>query len=514
MLVRAPELDDTIDVLKRWTAHLHQAEVIHGAWLFGSAINKQGMGFDRTSDVDVLLRVDWDDLEPDARIDALEAIAREKLALEVQLMQILKRESAGQPISSVVPMTQFEIDNAIHKDGNNLIITTARVLDLLTGDEATALNPAADESMLEQAHRKALEWVQKKRASHLARSANGAGGLGSVHPNESEAAPKDLLRQFAIASLDASDPDRTDTNKGLQELNGYLATVDPTGPRGGLFREWLTVGGGGRGSRAPMPIEYYLFGVEGVFDRIRDQYQTKPVISLTRAARALPSSTQRQPPLSAVFTVSTRDTLSGGAKAIERTITDARSNLKFGHQPGFQVVFEEEADVEALLAGDGANLSSADFQRRQRAFDRRSKVALLTTQVERGLRHLLYGGGLLFISEGSKIPRLLRLSADAFVKHTLAHGSGNPGGMWAARHADLYPDTPVSSFLFRAGDVSLEAVGALAPVADIPAVERTASFVPELLAAVHRRELALGRELDDQELQGFLHLNLWEFGYH
>ena len=84
------------------------------------------------------------------------------------------------------------------------------------------------------------------------------------------------------------------------------------------------------------------------------------------------------------------------------------------------------------------------------------------------------------------------------------YGNENIGGMWDALHSTLYPGLRYGTFSFSADDADPGV--SVGPVSSISAEERARSFVPKLLATLARREAAEDRELTEDELDEYLHI--------
>jgi hypothetical protein len=512
VLIRDKRLDSAIVTLRAWASDLRDAGDIHGAFLFGSTVNSGGFQYEADrSDLDIIVLVDWEGLSPEKRVAALNRLAEHKHQLELKLLPVVGWDDASKPITSLVPLTPFEVAHAVHKDGAGAIVRSSALLDLLTGEMRPSLNPDAPSDGLSETHRSAAQFVQKKRAGHLSRSSNNKGGLGQVHVDLADAAPKDLMRQFAVASSEPGESSEslTDINRGLSLFESYLTNFAPDATDAILMRDWLRARRGGRGAADAMSTDAYLFGVEAVFDKLQDWYPATASVSLTPEAREWPARPQ-QKPLPASFSFTARNTLGGGTKAVERAVENARVNLGHLHQPGFQLTFEEAVDVDALLERDSAKLSARDHKRQKDAFARRSMIAHRTVDIERGVGRILYYGGLMLPQPSQPLASLLRRSIEAFIRHVLEYGSANLGGGTDAWHIDLYPNTPQAQFTFSMGEIP----GEVAQVSAIDSEILAEKFVPELVVAAWRREAGLDRPMTPDELETFFTTYQWECGPH
>ncbi len=514
-MARDALLDPAITVARDWANKLTTDGRIRGAWLFGSSVSDGGLQFEGDrSDLDIIVEVDWEAMSPETRVAAIDALAKAKQELEGSLLLTLQPDHAGNAITSVVPMTAFELSHAIHKDGNSVITTGTPMLDLITGELLGALRANADTVSLHPQHRKVLEYVQKKRAGHMARTPNGKGGLGDVHDDLKDAVPKDLMRQFAVATANLSSTagDSADLNRGLSEIQNYLQTFDPNPSLGVEVRDWVRRRVG-RGKEDALPTRYYLFLLESAYDKVRNQYAGETRVSLSRAGRKISPASARQAPLPAPLTVSVRNALAGDTKAIRRAIDNARQNIAYKASPPFTLVFEEDPDADVLLSSDSTELTDADYVRQKAAFARRAMIANQTDAIEAAVRDILYYGGILFPeASGGPLTDLLRASLDKAIEHILNYGVANLGGGHDAFHFSLYPAAQGTAFMFstRGHRASTADKGVISISAEL----RAESFVPELIAAVQRRETLLERPMSHEERMEFLSAHAWNFGRH
>lgn len=243
-----PEIIDELrDILSTWVMGLSAPKPL-GAYLFGSSVNERGVRFQpEKGDLDVLIVVDWEGMSPGDRVEQITALCHAKGELELRLFQKLHRENGSEQIVSLVPVTPFEIDHAVHKDNVQHILTGALAYDLKERVENTALGGGRAVPSLTELHRSVLAFVQKKRAEVLSVRPNGTGGL-KVEPHD-DPVPKQLMRNFAVATFDPTkDGDPSDLVRGLREIPRFSDQVADWTPTTRAFASWLEVKLGARGS--------------------------------------------------------------------------------------------------------------------------------------------------------------------------------------------------------------------------------------------------------------------------
>jgi predicted nucleotidyltransferase len=86
MLRRPPIIDEIFKMLSDWATALCNDGIV-GAYVFGSTVNEDGVRFDvDTSDIDVVLRTEWDDLDLAQRLDQLQSLTKQKEELETPVL--------------------------------------------------------------------------------------------------------------------------------------------------------------------------------------------------------------------------------------------------------------------------------------------------------------------------------------------------------------------------------------------------------------------------------------------
>lgn len=483
MLKRPPIIDELRDMLSSWVADLTVPKPV-GAYLFGSTVNEDGVRFqpDR-GDLDLVVVLDWEGVAPGDRVEQSNILRDAKAELELRLFQKLRREKGAQQIVSLVPVTPFEVDQAVHKDDVKHIMTGARAYDLLAREEIDNLAGGTAAEPLSDLHRSVLSFVQKKRAEALAISPNGSGGL-KIEPHD-DPVPKQLQRNFAVATFDPGrDADPSDLARGLREISRFAEEAAGWTPMTSAFASWLEVRLGARGEVEPIITnDHFLLVLETIFDRVREQY---PAAATVRYVPVKGAPTMATPSLSAShrldarFVVTANDKLAGSKDDLLRAIRAARANMKARVSDPFQLHFEESVEAAALIDAADADLNTREHRRKVKAFERRTIVAARQSRWERGVELILRYGGTLFRADEDVVEEACRIAiANWFA--VAATNVVNPGGIFEAAHCDLYRSDGLA-LSFPASAATANMFSGLKPLSTLGPKVLAAGFVPNLVS--------------------------------
>ncbi len=506
-LKRPAQLDATIGVVSQWVVDLVNSGVITSGYLFGSAVNEDGKRFQAlTSDIDLVVVVDWDSIAIMERIKRLQDLAQAKLKLEQELLLLFRRPHAGKAIVSLIPISVWERDQGVHKDGHSAIMDGTPVLDLTSSKIQGRISTEGVKRILPEPHRAVLQFVQKQRAAFLNISANGSRAL-EIKPHN-DPAPKELLRNFAVATADANaeGPTQTDIARGLEELSSFVNKPERLEPEFRSFSEWLGVKRGARGEVDPIISEtHYLIALEGIYDAIRVQYPSDTTVRVSRAN--VGEANNVRTPLKAQFTIGLSGKLVGRQSDIAFAVKTARANLEARAEPAFNVVFEEDEGAVELLA-DPAQRAPKLEEKRISAFRRRTQVQEQQQRLEDGFRLILWYGGTLFRApEPDKIKAIVA-ALRSYVDHVQT-GVLNIGGIWEAFHLSLYPNMPMA-FSFSA-QIEFD-MGVRSVTETIPPGELAKSFVPELVSKYLYLCDTRGSEIYSPHADVIFDVGYWDFG--
>jgi predicted nucleotidyltransferase len=249
-------LQRLLERLKAWAEACREAGCAARAFVFGSLVYRDGFQFEvARSDVDLLIELPEQPSTPLSRLASYERMLPINQALEADLCGLLERSDASSPITSIVPVTAFELRFGIHKGGKPDLFTASKFLPLL-GDAARTTFPrdsplgyGASAPAIE-----AIEQAQKYRHQFVAIATNRS---RRIRP-ESDVAdpiPKDLMR--AAAQLrsydDPRDPEtRFDPDLGLDYMYDLVRARADEAPEYGDLRRWFGVRRGARGDRTPL----------------------------------------------------------------------------------------------------------------------------------------------------------------------------------------------------------------------------------------------------------------------
>lgn len=105
-----------IDALAAWGKLIRSEIGCTDAYVFGSLIRNNGGQFDARSDIDLVVIIPNDRKTDWERIEWLQQLRSYVQSLEMQLLTLLGRERADEPIVSILAATGVEIAADIHKD--------------------------------------------------------------------------------------------------------------------------------------------------------------------------------------------------------------------------------------------------------------------------------------------------------------------------------------------------------------------------------------------------------------
>lgn len=514
MLERPEIIDELQGMLSNWVSSLGAPKPL-GAYLFGSTINEGGVRFQSDKgDLDVAIVVDWEGMSPGDRVEQVNILRHAKGALELHLLQKLHRTNAAEQIVSLVPVTPFEIEHAVHKDHIRHIMTDALGYDLVARKEIPNLGGGTAPQPLTEGHRTVLAFIQKKRAEALSMRPNGTGGL--KHEPHDDPVPKELQRNFAVATFDPNkDADPSDLVRGLREIGRFANEAANWTPMTSSFASWLEVRQGARGTVSSLiSDDHYLLVLETIYDRVRVQYPAAATVCFNlhsesaplTAAPSLPASHR----LGARFVVSANDKLGGTKDDVLRAVRAARANMKARAPDPFDLVFEESPRAEALLATDDADLGSSDHREKVKAFERRTIVAARQARWKRGVELILWYGGTLFDGDETIVEEACRTAISNWFA-VAATNVVNPGGMFEASHLDFYRSHGLA-VSFPADTSVAKALEGLRPLTVIKPKKLAGGFVPNLVSKylylISQSERADLQESADQVFD----VRNWQFG--
>lgn len=515
MLQRPAVIDELQSLLSDWVASIDSPKLL-GAYLFGSTVNDGGVRFQPDKgDLDVILIVDWEVVAPGERVAQIAQLRNAKLELEASLLRRLGREKASEQIVSLVPVTPFEIEQAVHKDGVKHIFKSARAYDLVNRVEVDSLEGGQSPFPLTDEHRSVLGFVQKKRAEVLSVTPNGRGGMSpSAHDDP---VPKELMRHFAVATANLNEhQDISDLARGLQGISDFASASAGWTPLTSSFAQWLAVRQGARGDTHPViSHDHYILLVETIFDRVRQQYGSSSGVRFT-GEKSAPQAPNATPLLSsshrmhAEFRVTVGDKIGGTKNEILRNVRAARANMKAGLAEPFVVVFDEEPDATKLLQSDDGMLDNKAHRRKVKAFERRTLIAARQQRWTRGVELILFYGGTLFQGGEDVVEEACRIAIGNWFS-VAATNAVNPGGVFEAFHVDFYPKYGMA--LSFPADISLtQARETTQFLATLEPNVLAGGFVPNLVSKYLHLTTHLKRiELQENQDRVF-NVSEWQFG--
>lgn len=218
-------VEKIIDALSAWARSAKDEIGLAEAYVFGSLIRNNGAQFDERSDIDLVIivpndrKTDWD------RVEWLQRLREYVPTLEMQLLTLLGRENAVEPIVSILAATSVEISADVHKDSKPNFFSANQFRSLVTGDTVLGIPGAGDVKDLASAVVECMKFAQKKRNVYLNIAPNGRSTLQNFDDAD-DSLPKDTMRHAAMVRelrkpskvLDAA----TDVQRGLDFISHFL----------------------------------------------------------------------------------------------------------------------------------------------------------------------------------------------------------------------------------------------------------------------------------------------------
>jgi predicted nucleotidyltransferase len=253
-----------LNIARAWARDLMQGHLVAGAYVFGSIVRPDRFIPGR-SDLDLLLTFSPSVRTPLARVSACERLLERKRELEVLLEAVIKSPLERVPIVSVLLLTPFELDNAIHKGRDHRFFSTARFIDLVKpSNDQQQIGSAAAETfrLVYPGLIPAIQRTQDCRNKFLSIDANGIRKDLKAWDHEIEALPKDMCRAAAplrYFERSSSDDTEFDPVAGLGYITDLVRNLEQETPAHRDLHEWLTIRGGGHAPRTPLSPERQLF---------------------------------------------------------------------------------------------------------------------------------------------------------------------------------------------------------------------------------------------------------------
>lgn len=274
-MIDPKQIQQLRDILGQWAKTVASDLGADGIYLFGSLVYRNGTQFVKESDIDLAIQI------PDVVEGAIGRTAwigklfDHKLKLEKDLLAPFSRENAGEPICSVVAITESEARADIHKDGAEEFFKSNPFLNLLDNNEIDGFPNAGEAPIRDRLVRQCFRFAQKKRNAFLGVSANGSPGLQEF--DGADPIPKDVMRHAAMAARlrnpGAPRGAEYDTQAGLDFLTSYLYDVRDRDAAYGRIHHWVSVRRGARGNVEQLEAIDWVFFSEIVWDLASDALQ-------------------------------------------------------------------------------------------------------------------------------------------------------------------------------------------------------------------------------------------------
>jgi predicted nucleotidyltransferase len=254
--------DVIITKLQEWARGLAEKGHIDRAYVFGSLIYDGGLQFTpESSDVDLILRIPPSSRDPLQRLGILDALAEATLELEIALFQALPGRAGTKPITSITPVTEFELRFGVHKGGKPDLYSASVFLDLLKDSDSFVSLTRASHLKYEEhtAGAAGLEGTQKFRNQYVAVAPNSSRSVsewnGDKDGGSQLALPKDMARaagQLRHYRERLDDKSRFDVNRGIDTLHDLVRERERDNEEYKDLLRWLGPRRGGSGMKSPL----------------------------------------------------------------------------------------------------------------------------------------------------------------------------------------------------------------------------------------------------------------------
>jgi predicted nucleotidyltransferase len=224
-------------------------------YLFGSLIHKDGDQFDcQISDIDTICP-----FQPGSNyLDRWRAVKKAEAPtshLNLSFLKVLQRKDASEPIVSVVPVSDFELELGIHKDKSAQFFSHNKFFDISNEKTAPIGNEYKTGSPELEGAIDAVRETQKYRNKVLAISPSGIRFCREY--DGPDVLPKALLRcaaqvRWAREINAKSDEQRFDVNEGLIYILQLLMARRNESQDVDDLLQHVTIRMGGRGKSAPL----------------------------------------------------------------------------------------------------------------------------------------------------------------------------------------------------------------------------------------------------------------------
>ncbi len=259
--------DVIVTKLQEWARGLAEKGHVDHAYVFGSLTNGGGWQFTpESSDVDLILRIPPSSRDPLQRLGILDALVKANLELETALLRVLGRDGT-KPITSITPVTEFELRFGVHKGGEPEIYSTGIFLDLLKVSNSPG--PLTRTSHLKYEDHKAgvagLKGAQKFRNQYIAVAANASRFVSDWSGDKDGASqlalPKDIARaaaQFRYYRDRLDNESRYDVDLGIDTLNTLVRERAKNNKEYKNLVQWLAPRRGGPGTKSPLSPRHQM----------------------------------------------------------------------------------------------------------------------------------------------------------------------------------------------------------------------------------------------------------------
>ena len=257
-----------LELLAAWGREAVATYGADGAFAFGSLVYLDGEQLTSSSDIDLVIIVPKTLEGPVARTEWLEAFYPHKESLESDLLKVLQRNVIEEPFSSVVPVTQLEIDRDLHKQNLPEFYSANQFLDLVADIRTDGL-AGARTMPCDRFVAGSLSMTQSMRHRFLGVAANTRRLLLEPYSG-GDPIPKPIMRAAAMARRlavsAAENGSEYDLRRGLDYVTQYLLANESSSERLHNLNKIVSERRGGRGHGGPLTEADQLLLAEIVYE--------------------------------------------------------------------------------------------------------------------------------------------------------------------------------------------------------------------------------------------------------
>ncbi|MEP2988191.1 MAG: hypothetical protein ABJN65_08065 [Parasphingorhabdus sp.] len=260
--------DEIMKSIKQWTLEHNQLFKVSRTYVFGSLIYKNGLQYSEFSDIDLVTFIPSSLEKPVERQRWLFELSNAKIQLEHQLLQLLEVAQLDEPIVSIIPVTEIECRNDIHKSNIPEFFSKNNFISI--EDESSSLGiPSIEKSSADRLFVGCLSVVQNYRHAFCHVLTNGRRNK-LLEYDDSDPIPKSLMRAAAMARCchlqNHQSGEEYDLQEGLDYFYRNLDILRDTDDSYGDLYTIISERRGSRGKGGALSAEQQLLIAEIIYE--------------------------------------------------------------------------------------------------------------------------------------------------------------------------------------------------------------------------------------------------------